>query len=249
VAVDDGGRDVGELGVGPARLVAQHLEGVSVVDRMTLHQDALGSLGDHSAAERALEVVVLGEPAEHDVYGALPLLDVGVGDEGEDSALRGLLDEGGSGAWIRRITGHAASFDPVDQGEGMLRALSETDQRDFGSLPGGYGSDVLDVDLAGITSCPRFATIGATSASRSLRSLAISTRRCSIPAICGFGRCSIPANCGFSKRPPTGRLRRWVYGGRSPCLSPRRGDFFRLRHSVGVWAYRPHTVCAITTKR
>jgi hypothetical protein len=31
----------------------------------------------------------------------------------------------------------------------MLRALSETDQRDIGSLPGGYGSDVLDVDLAG----------------------------------------------------------------------------------------------------
>jgi hypothetical protein len=31
----------------------------------------------------------------------------------------------------------------------MLRALSETDQRDIGSLPGGYGSDVLDVDRAG----------------------------------------------------------------------------------------------------
>jgi hypothetical protein len=27
--------------------------------------------------------------------------------------------------------------------------LSEADQRDLGSLPGGYGSDVLDVDLAG----------------------------------------------------------------------------------------------------
>jgi hypothetical protein len=61
VAVDDGGRDVGELGVCPARLVAQHLEGVSVVDRMTLHQDALGSLGDRAAAESALKVVVLGE--------------------------------------------------------------------------------------------------------------------------------------------------------------------------------------------
>jgi hypothetical protein len=31
----------------------------------------------------------------------------------------------------------------------MLRALSETDQRDIGSLPGCYDSDVLDVDLAG----------------------------------------------------------------------------------------------------
>ena len=27
--------------------------------------------------------------------------------------------------------------------------LSEADQRDFGWLAGGYGSDVLDVDLAG----------------------------------------------------------------------------------------------------
>jgi hypothetical protein len=71
VAVNDRGRDFGELRVGPARLLAQHLEGISVVDRMTLQQDALGSLGDSSATERTLEVVVLGEPAEHDVYGAL----------------------------------------------------------------------------------------------------------------------------------------------------------------------------------
>jgi hypothetical protein len=78
VAVDDGGRDVGELRVGPARVVAQHLEGISVVDRMTLHQDALGSLGDRAAAERALEVVILGEPAEHDVDRVLPVVDLRV---------------------------------------------------------------------------------------------------------------------------------------------------------------------------
>jgi hypothetical protein len=29
-----------------------------------------------------------------------------------------------------------------------------------------------------------------------------------------------------------GRFCRWVYGRCSLCLSPRRGDFFRLRHSV-----------------
>ena len=39
--------------------------------------------------------------------------------------------------------------DLVDQGEGVLRALAEADQRDIGSLPGGHGSDVRDVDLAG----------------------------------------------------------------------------------------------------
>src|SRR3954453_9817150 len=60
MAFDDGCRDVGELGVGPARMVAHHLEGLGAVDRVTLHQDALGSLDDRSAAERALEVVVLG---------------------------------------------------------------------------------------------------------------------------------------------------------------------------------------------
>ena len=64
---------------------------------MTLHQDALGSLDDRAAAERALEVVVLGEPAKHDVDRALPIVDLGVGDVGEDAALRCLLDEGGIG--------------------------------------------------------------------------------------------------------------------------------------------------------
>jgi hypothetical protein len=127
----------------PARLDA--------VDRMTLHQDALGSLGDRSAAERALEVVVLGEPTQHDVDRALPIVDLGVGDVGaEMPRFEASLTKAGSGAWSRRITGHAASVhDLVDQGEGMLRALAETDRRDIGSLPGGYGSDVLDVDLAG----------------------------------------------------------------------------------------------------
>src|SRR4051794_13103141 len=87
MAVHDRGRDIAELGVGPARLVAQHLEGLSVIYRMTLHQDALCPLGDRSTAERALEVVVLRESAEHDVDRALPVLDVGVCDVREDSAL------------------------------------------------------------------------------------------------------------------------------------------------------------------
>jgi hypothetical protein len=52
-------------------MIAQHPEGVSFVDRMTLHQDALGSLGDRAAAERALEVVILGEPPQDDVDHAL----------------------------------------------------------------------------------------------------------------------------------------------------------------------------------
>src|SRR3954447_8542158 len=116
---------------------------------MTLHQDALGSLGDRAAPKRALEVVVLGEPAEHDVDRALPIVDLRVGDVGEDSALRRLLDEGAIGR-VDQEDHRARSLvhDLIDQGEGMLRALSETNQCDIGTLLGGYGSDVPDVDLA-----------------------------------------------------------------------------------------------------
>jgi hypothetical protein len=39
--------------------------------------------------------------------------------------------------------------DPLDQGEGVLRALAQPHQRDVRSLPGGHGSDVFDLDLAG----------------------------------------------------------------------------------------------------
>jgi hypothetical protein len=39
--------------------------------------------------------------------------------------------------------------DLLDQREGVLGALSQPDQRDVRSLPGGHGSDVVDLDLAG----------------------------------------------------------------------------------------------------
>ena len=43
---------------------------------VAFHQDALGALRQGAAAKRALEVLVLGEPAQHDVDRALPVLDV-----------------------------------------------------------------------------------------------------------------------------------------------------------------------------
>ena len=107
-------------------------------------------VGDRAAAERALKVVVLGEPAKHDVDRALPIVDLGVGDVSKDAALRGLLDEGAIGRVDEEY--HRARrllHDLVDQGEGMLQALAETDQRDIGSLPVGHDSDVRNVDLAG----------------------------------------------------------------------------------------------------
>ena len=57
-----------------ARLLAQHLEGARLVDRVAFHQDALGALGERAAPEGAFEVVVLGEPAQHDVDRALPVV-------------------------------------------------------------------------------------------------------------------------------------------------------------------------------
>jgi hypothetical protein len=61
---------------------------------------------------------------------------------------------------------------------------------------------------------------------RSLRSLAISTRRCSIPAICGFSKCPPTAAC-------VSLGVRWV----SALPQTSASGTFRLRHSVGVWAY------------
>ena len=40
------------------------------------------------------------------------------------------------------------AHDLLDQAQRVLRALAEPDERDVGSLPGGRGSDVRDLDLA-----------------------------------------------------------------------------------------------------
>ena len=49
-----------------------------LVDGVALHQDPLGALDEGTTPERALEVVVLGEAAQHDVDRALPVVIVGV---------------------------------------------------------------------------------------------------------------------------------------------------------------------------
>ena len=109
MAVHDRGGDVDELPIGGARLLTQHVERRFLADRMAFHQDPLGALRDGSTAEGAFEIVILGEAPQHDVDRALPVLGVGVGDIGEDAALRGLFDEARIGAWMSRITGQAAS--------------------------------------------------------------------------------------------------------------------------------------------
>ena len=59
------------------------------------------------------------------------------------------LMNSGFRAWIRTITGQAASRTICDQFERVLRALAEPDERDVGSLSCGHGGHVLDLDLAG----------------------------------------------------------------------------------------------------
>ena len=80
----------------------------------------------------------------------MPVVDVGVGEVGEDAAFGGLFDEFGvSGVDQDDYGAGGFSDDLVDQFERVLRALAEPDERDVGSLSGGYGGDVFDLDLAG----------------------------------------------------------------------------------------------------
>jgi hypothetical protein len=105
--------------------------------------------GDGPSAECPLELVELGEPGQHDVDRALPLLVV-VRDVGEHATLGRLSDE-------RRVGGvdecdHGArrlTDDPLDERECVLGALAEPDEGDVGALTGRNRPDVLDVDLAG----------------------------------------------------------------------------------------------------
>jgi len=76
VAVDHGGREVDELAVIDPRAVAQHLERNTFVDPMAFHQDPLGPLDQRTATERALQIVIFREPAQHDVDRALPILNI-----------------------------------------------------------------------------------------------------------------------------------------------------------------------------
>ena len=80
----------------------------------------------------------------------MPVVDVGVGEVGEDTALGCFLDElGVPGVDQDDYRAGGFSDDLVDQLECVLRALAEPDERDVGSLSGGHGGHVFDLDLAG----------------------------------------------------------------------------------------------------
>src|SRR5712691_9709652 len=149
MAVDDGGGNVYELAIAVARMCAKSLEGLRLVDGVPLHENALGSLRDSPAAEGPFQVLVLGEAAEHDVDGALPVFSLAVSDVGEDAALGRFHDELGVGCVEERDHG-ARGFpdDLVDQLECMVGTFPEADERDVGSFSSSHGADVFDADLA-----------------------------------------------------------------------------------------------------
>ena len=78
MALDDRLGDVDELAAVVLRVVAQQLERLVGVDRVTCHQDPLRLLDRGPAPERSLEAVVLGEALQRDVDRALQLLEAAV---------------------------------------------------------------------------------------------------------------------------------------------------------------------------
>ena len=150
MAVDDGGGEVEEFAVVGPGVLAEQFVGVLLVDCVAFHEDAFGAFDQRAASESAFEVVVFGEASQHDVDRALPVLDVGVGDVGEDAAFGCLRDEFRVSC-MDKDDYRAGGFsdDLVDQFECVLRALTEPDERDVGSLSCCHGGHVFDVDLAG----------------------------------------------------------------------------------------------------
>ncbi len=90
MAFDDRGGDVAELSAARLGMGAKALEGGVGRDRVACHEDALRLLDHGTAAERALQALILREPLQGDVDRALELLGRAVDDVREHAALRGL---------------------------------------------------------------------------------------------------------------------------------------------------------------
>jgi hypothetical protein len=115
----------------------------------SISEDAFGLLDQRASAEGALEALVLREALQRDVDRALQLGGISVNDVGEDSAPSCFVHVCGI---LRGEQGdHRAgglAHDLRDQLEGMLRAQSETDERDVRLLPCRDGADLFHVHLA-----------------------------------------------------------------------------------------------------
>jgi HAD superfamily hydrolase (TIGR01458 family) len=89
----------------------QQAEGAGLVDAVAFHQDALGTLGQRVAPERAFELVILGEAAQHDVERVALIMNDEVK---EDFAQLDEVDED-AGAVIVGDLGSAFGYDVLNR--------------------------------------------------------------------------------------------------------------------------------------
>src|SRR6185437_16673492 len=68
------------------RVVPEHVECPTGIERVARHEDALGLLDQSAPAEGALEALILREPLQGDVDRALELRRISVNDVREDAA-------------------------------------------------------------------------------------------------------------------------------------------------------------------
>jgi hypothetical protein len=178
VAVDDGGGDVDELAVGRAGVLAQHFEGACFVDGMAFHEDALGTLGEgtspkapsrswYSAKRRSTMSIELCQSSTSVslMWANTPRLDAS------------LMKEG-SGVCSKTITGQAASRTVLSISPSAWSELSPSPTSATSGRSRGHGSDLCDVDLTHNYLVSQGRDDRRDQSQRSLRSLAISTRRC-----------------------------------------------------------------------
>ena len=129
-------------------LSAEELERFFLSDRMAFHQDSLRPLGERTAAESALEVLVFRKAQQDDLDCIAPDLRLVVVDVGEHASFCRLGDEGRVRGMKQRD--HRAGRlvdDPVDEIQRMLGAHSEPDECDVGALACRCGRHLSDVHL------------------------------------------------------------------------------------------------------
>ena len=150
MSIENGCRDIDELAIRPACLVAQKSERALLVDRMAFHQNPLGAFGDRPPGECSFQIAVLGEPVERDLDGVAPVDLVAVPNLGEDPAPRSFLHELGRGRMdVHDDRACCPTNDPFDQEERLRAAMTEPDDHEVRALRRNDCFGFGDLDLAG----------------------------------------------------------------------------------------------------
>lgn len=145
MGVDDRSGDNDDFLPCDAAMAPEHLEGWSLTELVSLHQNSLGPLRARALCEGALQAVVAGEAAEGDVERTLKLLCRRVDDVCEDSALGRPIDERGVACFEHRDDGaFALVHNALDQTQGVFGAWSEADESDVGVCDGCEFADFGD---------------------------------------------------------------------------------------------------------